>query len=232
MKKNILFALFACTLLWVSCDQREIPLYDTARHMIEFENETTDSTIFTFIYHPHEDYYDLPLVMQLGGVAAERDLTYKVVVDEEFTTATSAHYSVADSYIFRAGRYQDTCFVRLNKTADLDGTQVRLVLRLEGTSDMEVGKLENAIAVIRFSNTIDRPVWWDSDIETFYLGTYSQKKFLLYLEIGGVDLTDASDSMKRAYALKFKQYLLDHAGEPETIEEDGQPMTAPVLGLE
>ena len=37
---------------------------------------------------------------------------------------------------------------------------------------------------------------------------------------------------KRAYALDFKQYLIDHRGDPETIDEDGQPMTVPVLGLE
>ena len=30
----------------------------------------------------------------------------------------------------------------------------------------------------------------------------------------------------------FKRYLLDHVGEPETIDEDGHPMTVPVLGLE
>ena len=44
--------------------------------------------------------------------------------------------------------------------------------------------------------------------------------------------TDANDSEKRAYALEFKQYLIDHRGEQETIDENGQPMTVPVLGLE
>lgn len=45
-------------------------------------------------------------------------------------------------------------------------------------------------------------------------------------------MTDANDSEKRAYALEFKQYLIDHRGEQETIDENGQPMTVPVLGLE
>ena len=45
-------------------------------------------------------------------------------------------------------------------------------------------------------------------------------------------MTDANDSEKRAYALEFKQYLIDHREEQETIDENGQPMTVPVLGLE
>lgn len=52
------------------------------------------------------------------------------------------------------------------------------------------------------------------------------------MEVTGADLTDASTSEIRAAALLFKRYLLDHEGEPETIDEDGHPMTVPVLGLE
>ena len=79
---------------------------------------------------------------------------------------------------------------------------------------------------------VARPEWWDSDVELYYLGSYSQKKFVLFLEVVDTDLTDATDSEIRNAALKFKQYLIDHEGEPETIDEDGQPMTVPVLGLE
>ena len=106
------------------------------------------------------------------------------------------------------------------------------MIRLETTSDLAIGKLENSVAILQFSNPVDRPEWWDSNVEQYYLGTYSQKKFVLFLQVTEADLTGASDSEKRAYALEFKQYLIDHRGEPETIDENGQPMTVPVLGLE
>ena len=230
--KNRIYTILALALFWIGCDQREIPLYDTAEYYIEFENETVDSTIFTFIYYPNDEYYDMPIGVKVAGVAPDRDLTYTLHVDEEFSTATSAHYSIPETMTFQAGRYHDTCYVRLNKTADLEENEVRLVLRLDATEDMGVGKLENAIAIIRFSNMVARPDWWDSDVEQYYLGTYSQKKFILFLEVVDTDLSEATDSEIRNAALRFKQYLIDHEGEPETIDEDGQPMTVPVLGLE
>lgn len=230
--KYSIFILLTLALLWQGCDQREIPLYDTAEYYIEFENPTTDSTIFTFIYYPNDEYYDMAVPVKVAGVAPDRDLTYSLYADEDFSTATSTQYSLPEEMTFRAGRYHDTCYVRLNKTADLSTNEVRLVLRLEATSDMAVGKLENSVTVIRFSNMVARPEWWDSDVEQYYLGSYSQKKFLLFLEVVDTDLTDANKSQIRNAALKFKQYLLDHEGEPETIDEDGQPMTVPVPGLE
>ena len=230
--KNKIFTLTVSILLWVGCDRREIPTYDTKIHYIEFENATTDSTIFTFIYYPNDDYYDLPVGVKLAGDVADRDMTYNIVVDEELSTVESKHYALPQSMVFRQGMFHDTCYVRLNKTEDLDSKSVRLVLRLVGTSDMPVGKLENSVAVVLFSNTVEQPVWWNSDVETYYLGTYSQKKFLLFLEVTGADLTDATVSEIRAAALEFERYLIDHKGEPETVEDDGQPMTVPVLGLE
>ena len=231
--RNRIFVILLSIFMWIGCDRREIPTYNTGIHYIEFENSTTDSTIFTFIYHPNADDYDLPIAVKIAGDKAERDLTYSVVVDEEFTTAESRHYSLLpETMVFRQGVFHDTCYVRLNKTEDLGRRSVRLVLRLVATSDLLVGKVENSVAVIQFSNTVARPDWWNSDVETYYLGSYSQKKFLLFLEVTEADLTGASVSEIRAAALLFKRYLLDHEGEPETIDEDGHPMTVPVLGLE
>ena len=57
----------------MGCNEREIPVYDTGKFYIEFENETVDSTIFTFIYYPHNEYYDLPVAMKIAGETAKRD---------------------------------------------------------------------------------------------------------------------------------------------------------------
>lgn len=230
--KNKIFVILLFVLVWIGCDKREIPMYNTGKHCIEFEKATVDSTIFTFIYYPYNEYYDLPVAMKIAGDAADKDLVYKFYVDEELSTADAKHYALPETTVIRKGFFHDTCYIRLNKTKDLDGKKVKLVLRLEATSDCLVGKLENSVAIIQFSNTIDRPAWWDSKVEQYYLGSYSQKKFVLFLRVTEADLTGTNDSEKRTYALEFKQYLIDHRGEPETIDEDGQPMSVPVLGLE
>lgn len=230
--KNKIFIILAFALAWIGCDKREIPTYSGV-HYIEFENKTVDSTIFSFVYYPNDEYFDFPVAVKLAGQAADRDLSYRIQVDEELTTAETKHYVLPEEMILHKGAFHDTCYVRLNKTEDLSDTKVKLVLRLESTQDLAIGKLENSVAIIQFSNTVDRPVWWDSNIETYYLGTYSDEKFTLFIKVTGADdLTGASNSEKRVHALKFKQYLIDHKGESETIEKNGQPMTVPVPGLE
>ena len=47
--KNRIFVILAFVFVWMGCNEREIPVYDTGKFYIEFENETVDSTIFTFI---------------------------------------------------------------------------------------------------------------------------------------------------------------------------------------
>ena len=84
--KNRIFVILAFVFVWMGCNEREIPVYDTGKFYIEFENETVDSTIFTFIYYPHNEYYDLPVAMKIAGETAKRDLTYKISVDEELST--------------------------------------------------------------------------------------------------------------------------------------------------
>lgn len=230
--KNKLFIILALVLVWIGCDERDIPTYGGVRY-IEFENETIDSTIFTFVYYPNNEYYDFPIAVKIAGLSADRDLNYSIRVDEELSTAEAKHYIMPGETIIRKGVYRDTCYVRLNKTEDLTDSKVKLVLRLEETQDLGIGKLENAVAIIQFSNMVDRPAWWDTNITTYYLGEYSDEKFTLFIKVTGADdLSDASNSEKRALALKFKQYLIDHAGEPETMEKDGQPMTVTVPGLE
>ena len=44
--------------------------------------------------------------------------------------------------------------------------------------------------------------------------------------VGGIPV------LKGKTVAEKKQYLIDHRGEQETIDENGQPMTVPVLGLE
>ena len=232
MKTRVFILLLFVAFAWIGCDEREIPTYSGARY-IEFEDLATDSTIFSFVYHPSEDYYDLPVAMKIDGQVAEEDLIYRLAVNEEASTAEAKHYSLENEYVFSAGQFKDTCFVRLNKTDDLSTNKVRLVLYLESTADLQVGKMENSVMVIQLSNTVARPDWWTVDVEDDYLGTYSDRKFTLFIQVTGADdLSGATDSQIRAFALKFKQYLIEHEGEPETLETDGQPMKVTVKGLE
>ena len=77
--KNKILTILALALLSIGCDKREIPTYNTGRHYIEFENATVDSTIFTFIYHPYDEYYDLPVAVKIAGQDAENSDIYPLI---------------------------------------------------------------------------------------------------------------------------------------------------------
>lgn len=229
--KNTILYLCLIALFAFGCEKEELTTYD-GDNFVQFEKATVDSTILSFMFFPGQTSIDYPIVLDMIGLAGEHDLQYKVFADTEYTTAVEGeHYSLPENMVIRAGHYQDTLYIHLNKTADLDNKKVRIILRFEDTPDLRGGKIENSVAIIQFSNTVDRPAWWNSEIETYTLGTYSDTKYRLFIEVTGIyDMSNKvmDDSEKRSYALMFKQYLIDNP----TLDEDDQYMTVPVLGLE
>ena len=110
--------------------------------------------------------------------------------------------------------------------------EYRIVLRLIDTKQLLCGQINYTIAIIRLNDKITRPDWWDNYIVWDYLGAYTDKKFSLFIEVTGkADLTEASDSDKRVYALQFKYWLQAQKKQGNTVwEDDGTEMTVPVLG--
>lgn len=227
MKYNIIIfiamtvALFAAT----GCEEQKMKTYD-GDNFVQFSKTTSDSSSISFMFYPGKDYIDYPVTLELVGVASNRNLKYKVVADPKFTTATSQHYSIPSEQIFRAGRYVDTLYVRFNKTADLSQGKVRLVLRIESTSDLKVGKIEQSTSVLWTTNSLTKPLWWNSDIDMYYLGSYSNKKYELFIKVTGIfDMSKLDVSTKRSHALKLKQYLVENP----TLDENNQYIEVPVF---
>jgi len=218
---TILFTLMAAT----GCEEQKLKTYD-GDNFVQFKKAISDSTNISFMFYPGKDYIEFPVVLELVGVASERDLKYKVTVDNKYTTALSQHYSIPSDQIFRAGRYIDTLYVRLNNTTDLKQKKVRLLLRVESSSDLRIGKIEQSAAVMWITNTLSKPAWWNSDIDSYYLGAYSDKKYELFIQVTNIfNMTGLDASMKRSYALKFKQYLSEHP----TLDENNQYIEVPVF---
>ena len=227
MKHSITLLIVAAFtfVLITGCEEQKLTTY-SGDYFVQFEKTTIDSTNVSFMFYPGHDYLEFPVVMELVGVATEHNLNYKVVADPEFTTATAQHYSIPENQFLRAGRYIDTLYVRLNKTDDLNTNKVRLVLRIESTSDLKIGKIEQSAAVIWLNNSLTKPTWWNSDIDNYYLGTYSNKKYEVFIQVTGIfDMSDLDSSTKRSYALKLKQYLKENP----TLDESNQYIEVPVF---
>ena len=244
MKKMLLFAM-ALVLAFSACSKEEVPLYDTENaNFIQFVTPNTDTSELSFMFYPtvaSGAAYDYAIPVQILGLAKDKDREYKVVVVDSLTTATEGkHFVMPEKTIFRAGLYQDTLFIKLYRTEDLLSTKVRLGVRIEYSNDFFVGEQTYLEKILIFSDMLARPAWWtpyikpngskdQQSVEYTLLGTYSDKKYLLLMEVTGIgDWTDLSTDERRLQALQLKRYLeaQEAAGTPvyEDELEAGQPV--------
>ena len=127
---------------------------------------------------------------------------------------------------------QDTIHIQFNRTSHLDELEdgYRLVVEIVPTDELQVGQYERSRAIIYVSRNPVRPLWWDIEVETYLLGTYSPLKYKLFLENipGARDLDEEvivnEPDVARQLALDFKQWLIKNP----TMDEDGYPMEVPV----
>ena len=72
-----------------------------------------------------------------------------------------------------------------------------------------------------FSDMIARPSWWNSIVETNFLGQYSDTKYRLFIEATGIaDMTGLSESEQRAYSIIFRDFLARGRENGEVYEDE------------
>ena len=229
--KNCGLIILLIVLFTIGCTREDILEYDSVK-FIQFTKSYEDSTNISFMFFPGKNRLEIPISLDLMGMSTDANFEYKLLVDEENTTAEAIHFDLPENTMFRAGQYTDTCMLVLKKTADLKSHPVKLVLKLEGNEQVAVGQHEYSRAIIWISDNVSKPAWWVGDVVDYYLGEYSDTKFTLFIrEVGVADLSKATESEIRNYSLKFKYYLqeMKRNGTPER-EPDGTEITVPVLG--
>ena len=225
MNSKIIFAA-ALLAAAISCTKEKIATYDdlTRDRYIYFEKTEADSSDVSFYSYPGQKTVEYPVAVKSTGYSTKAG-TYSVKVLDEYTTAGADDFSIPESFTFRPESDVDTFYVRLNYSSRLDSEKLRIVLELENTSDFKLGMTSSRVAVIWFHNNIVKPGWWTSTVSSYYLGSYSEAKYKLFLEVVKVDLDGADSSLIRHYALVFKAYLEERkaAGNP-ALEDDGTEM--------
>ena len=219
--------LLAVALIVAACAKENIPTYNEAsgERFIYFAKAEQDSSDVSFYSYPGQKTIEYPVVVKSTGYSTSEG-TFSVKVLKEYTTAGDGDYSLAEKFTFRPESQVDTFYVKLNYSSKLDNEKVRIVLELEETPDFKLGMTDSRVAIIWFHNNLVKPSWWNSSVSAYYLGTYSDAKYKLFLEVVKVDLDGADNSLIRHYTLVFKKYLEDRkaAGNP-ALEEDGTEIT-------
>lgn len=251
MKKNKIYTLLCGLLLLTACQEEDLNMFGD-RHEVYFEKffmdayspgtETADSTSASFFFaEEDDDHIMVDLVVCLAGRKLERDLKFSLEVEKDGTTALPEEYQIEPSYTFRASSYltgegshsvKDTIRIRMNRSQRLDDFPqgIRLVVKLMPSSDVVVGQYERSKAIIILTKDAVKPLWWDEEVNYELLGTYSPKKYKLFLQNieGAYELDEKmiaeNPSKARQLAIDFKKWL----DKNPQVEEDGSKMSVNV----
>lgn len=251
MRRITLLSLIFFIAIFYSCEEKGIELFSDKNEIYfdkfyinEFAPGTmqADSTVESFFFYP-TDAVDInaSLVVCLSGKLLEEDVSFKLKVVEEETTANSDEYTIDDEYVFHANtlkevesRVTDIIKVKLHRSERLKDLEegVRLVVELIPNDNIGVGQHERRKATIILTEKTCKPLWWDSEVDKYLLGKYSQMKYKLFLDNVATASTLNGDMIKdypddaRKIALEFKAWLMKQ--DPKIIDEDGTLMTVSI----
>lgn len=226
--KKLVYAiiLLVCA---VSCKIDEIDRFGQERY-IHFEGADGKFEYgFSFLYAEGKEEHELLIPVKYAGRKYDEDKSFAVEVVAEQTTAKECEeFVLPESIVFKGGTYDDSLRLVLKKTPRMNKEKLAIRLKLV-TNDNFVAAMKNALVVdINVTNVIDRPTWWYGDVENFYLGEYSDKKFELFVKnIYAGDYGALDENSKRKYALDFKDWL---NANPDQAWDGDKRITVPVIG--
>lgn len=233
LTNKLMTGALASTALFAACKKDSIDVYNSGRY-VQFVSDIRDSIPFSFFYYLDKNEVSIPLPVKLVGQLAQQDQTYHIEAVPGESTAAASNYSLPAAQVFKKGVTRDTAWVTVKRTPDLDTKDLRLVLRITGSDALTPGQTECTYKIIRITAQVSKPAWWDNNMNTYYLGRYSEKKFRLFMQVTGVgDLAPYDNNQRLVLMLQFKYYLIREKenGTPVYME-DGADMlsTIPLIG--
>lgn len=249
MKTTIIFLFTGMLFLLSACE--EIGLLENANDVsyIYFSKDgTKDSTATSFKFFT-TDTIELTLEMTIAGKWITEDVEFTLSCDAGRTSVPMDKILLAEKYRFKAGQEKDTISFRLINYPELQNRNDHVVLKVDANEQVEEGPYKNQRALISITDRVFRPDWWTvldggnldngnlyfNIAEDYYLGKYSEKKYLMFLEeLDGIQFDGTDRVLLREYSLKLKYRVQawNDANAPLVMmdEENNEPMTIPVVG--
>ena len=218
MKWKIILFVSSLTLVFCACEKQDISVFTTDDSGIYFQRVTS------YIYNSTTEYYGdsvaysfasakasvksvvLSATIRTMGKVVDYDRPFKVVVDQEGTTAIEGkHYEVnLDTVVVPAGKSTAYVRVRFFRTDDMMEKAVRLAIRLEDNEYFKCYfpeyKNTNAYSatgvmihgdefVFSLSEMYTEPWYWSMFGDGFF-GNWTPKKFLVVNSVCGLSAAD------------------------------------------
>lgn len=213
---KIYITIIAIVFVLFSCSEEEPMSYHSERYLYFTTSLDSADLSVSFSHYPTSNEYKAGFEVNLMGELLTRETTYRVSVVDTGTTALPGEYVLDLEPKFGAGQLKDTLYVILKKTERLNDGPVTLMIKLEEGNGFIPGLKRNRTVKVHFNNVESKPLWWEGDIISVYLGEYSPEKYRHFLIATEVDATEIPVLLKenptklRMLALEFKDYLVLH----------------------
>lgn len=252
MKSILYLSLFILLVsCFSSCHKQGLEEFKEDMSYIFFEQDLNDGLhSMTFKLYP-SGTARIPVIVKSIGKWREQDITFRIETDPEFTNLPEAQYKLPESCTFRKAQDQDTLYIEIFNYAALSTQMDTLALKVVETESIKEGPKDHRLFVLEISDQLVQPVWWKvlnggyngvftyNIAEQYYLGKYSQKKYVMFVEElnkDGVQFNGSDLNVLRKYSLRLK-YRIEaynndpaHAGQPMWDDENKEAMTIPVAG--
>lgn len=174
-----------------ACEEKGIAEYSDDFLYVSFVADATkDSVVLSFRAYPAgEVTWKIPV--KAVGLWARENREYTISVDEDMTTLPADLYKLPKKCVFSAGQAQDTIEIVLYNGSILAEKTYRLVLKIDENDEVKEGELNYRRAIFQVSDKLERPKWWTvlnggkgyanfyNIAETYYLGSYSEVKYIV-----------------------------------------------------
>lgn len=230
--KKIIFGLALIAGIFTACSEDKLDYY-SGQNYLQFLNPTADSINVSFLLYPGETSHKIGLPLYMMGRTSDVDREYTCkVYATGIDDAPKAAYTLPEKFVFRANMTTDTLWITCNLLPEMSEKSFRLFIVLEESENFGTGANGYLGTIIRISNIIARPAWWDDSYTTKnFLGPYSDAKYREFIKVTGVADFDSEDyGLLREYTNTFKRYLerMKAAGTP-VLEDDGSEMSVKMV---
>lgn len=188
------YLMILCLILFISvasCKKNEeITVYNTEKSFIyfavpnqnQFANEKyIDTLLFSFVFEDiNTKAKRLGIPVNVAGVSEEKDRDYKYVVNTDSSTINLNDIKI-EQPVIHAGKMQDTLFIDINKTEELETGIKYLYLTLQDNDNFKIGNAFNSSIKIGITNNLSKPQWWDNWANFF--GPYYHEVYQKWINI-------------------------------------------------
>jgi hypothetical protein len=145
-----------------------------------------DTVVYSFAFDLVNTRREICIPVEIVGLAAGHDRTYRVEVNPFGETLPGVHHEpVATEQVLPAGKTRDSLRVTFLRSPDMQQEVKKIGITIRDGGDLATGVRECLYVAIQVSDILERPAWWNNTWNPYFGGTYDPQIYKVWMEIWG-----------------------------------------------